>query len=68
MYLPDYPIGHLIEFQIEEHLKGGKSLGEEFERMATFGRVTPDFWMVHATGKGISAQPLLEAVAGTLEN
>ena len=62
MYLPDYPLGHLIAFQIEEHVnKSGKPLGEEFERMARFGSVTPDLWMQHATGSPVSAEPLLRA-------
>lgn len=62
MYLPDYPLGHLIAFQIEEQIeKSGKPLGAEFERMASFGSVTPDHWMQHATGSPVSAEPLLRA-------
>jgi hypothetical protein len=62
MYLPDYPLGHLIAFQIEEHIKqSGQPLGEEFERMSSFGSVTPDHWMRHATGHPVSAEPLLQA-------
>jgi len=67
MYLPDYPLGHLIAFQIEEHIdKSGKPLGEEFERMARFGAVTPDLWMEHATGRPVSAEPLLRATEQAL--
>jgi hypothetical protein len=62
LYLPYYPLGHLIAFQLEEKLKGPKS-GVEFERVASFGRVTPDLWMVHATGAPVSAGPLLRATA-----
>ncbi|HKC26155.1 MAG TPA: hypothetical protein VKF32_15535, partial [Thermoanaerobaculia bacterium] len=58
-YLPDYVLGHLIDFQIEEQMarasEKGKSLGEEFERMTRFGSVTPDLWMVNATGSPVSA-------------
>jgi hypothetical protein len=61
MYLPDYVLGHLIAFQIDEQVQCGKSLGEEFERMATYGSVTPDLWMIHATGQPLSAEPLLRA-------
>ena len=50
LYLPDYPIGHMIAFQIEEQMKKAGSIGPEFERMAKMGDVTPDLWMVHATG------------------
>ena len=50
LYLPDYPIGHLIGFQIEEQMKKAGKLGAEFERMAKFGNVAPDLWMKNATG------------------
>ncbi|MFP2903784.1 hypothetical protein ACLESD_01670 [Pyxidicoccus sp. 3LFB2] len=67
IYLPDYPIGHLIAFQIEEHLTRKGPLGAEFERMATHGQVTPDQWMVHATGAPVSAEPLLRATEAALK-
>lgn len=66
LYLPDYPLGHLIAFQIEEQVKKGKSLGEEFERMAKYGALTPDLWMKHASGEPVSAEPLLRATAAAL--
>ncbi|MGO9842197.1 MAG: hypothetical protein ACLPZF_13525 [Candidatus Acidiferrales bacterium] len=67
MYLPDYPIGHLIAFQIEEQMKESGAIGPEFERMAKMGRVTPDMWMIHATGKPVGAEALLAATANALE-
>jgi hypothetical protein len=69
LYLPDYPVGHLIAAQVEEHvaaLPEGKTLGEEFERMTTFGAVAPDLWMENATGAPVSAQPLIRAAARAL--
>jgi len=66
LYLPAYPIGHLIAVQLEEKLKG-KNSGAEFERMTSFGRMTPDFWMTHATGAPVSADPLLRATAEALK-
>src|SRR5438067_2136753 len=60
LYLPDYPIGHLVAFQLEQKLHGA-DFGAQFERAASFGRVTPDLWMEHATGSGLSAKPLLDA-------
>lgn len=66
LYLPDYPIGHLIAAQIEERVAGAKALGPEFERMASFGAVTPDLWMEHATGKPVGTGALLEAAARAL--
>lgn len=66
MYLPDYPLGHLIAFQIEEQMKRKGPLGAEFERMARYGSVTPDQWMVNATGSPVSAEPLLRATEAAL--
>ncbi len=61
LYLPDYPIGHLIAFQIEEQMKKAGALGAEFERMAKMGAVTPDLWMQNATRQPVGAEALLEA-------
>ncbi|MFL5343376.1 MAG: hypothetical protein ACJ8AT_01205 [Hyalangium sp.] len=66
MYLPDYPLGHLIAFQIEEQMRRKGPLGAEFERMARYGSVTPDQWMVNATGSPVSAEPLLRATEAAL--
>ena len=37
LYLPDYPLGHLIAFQIEQQMEKSGSIGSEFERMAKQG-------------------------------
>ena len=56
LYLPDYPIGHLIAFQIEQQIaEVAGNLGPEFERMAKFGNVAPDLWMKQATGAPVGA-------------
>jgi hypothetical protein len=67
LYLPDYPIGHMIAFQIEENLKGGKNIGAEVERMTTQGNVLPDMWMKNATGSIVSPDALLEATEKALK-
>lgn len=67
LYLYRYPIGHLIAFQLEQKLVPGPAFGAEFERAASFGRVLPDMWMEHATGKPVSTGPLLEATAAALD-
>ncbi|MGZ4836529.1 MAG: hypothetical protein ACXVZZ_12885 [Terriglobales bacterium] len=61
LYLPDYPIGHMIAFQIEEQIKKAGKVGPEFERMASYGSVAPDLWMIHATGKPVGPEALLAA-------
>jgi hypothetical protein len=60
LYLPNYPLGHLIAFQLEEHFRTG-DLAKEFERVCRQGRLTPDLWMRQAVGASLSPQPLIEA-------
>src|SRR5438270_7108597 len=59
LYLPDYPLGHMIAFQIERQMEKAGSLGPEFERMAKLGNITPDLWMVQATGAPVGPEALL---------
>jgi hypothetical protein len=70
LYLSDYPLGHLIAFQIEEQIdragKQGKKLGEEIERMAKQGNIAPDVWMQTASGLPVSTEPLLRATEAAL--
>lgn len=67
LYLPDYALGHLIAFQLEDHVSRAGALGPEFERMAKAGLVTPDLWMKKATGKPISPSILLDAAKAALD-
>lgn len=60
LYLSNYPMGHLIDFQIEQQVKG-KSLAAEFQRMYTQGRIVPQVWMKNAVGSEISIQPTINA-------
>ena len=55
LYLPDYPIGHLIGYQVEEHINRTGRMGDEFERITKFGNVAPDLWMKNATGALLGA-------------
>jgi hypothetical protein len=66
LYLPDYPIGHMIAFQVEEQMKKAGAIGPEFERMAKMGRVTPDMWMMNATGNPVAPEALLQATQRAL--
>lgn len=65
LYLSAYPIGHLIEFQLENSIKE-KQFGSEIERITTIGRVTPDVWMNKAANQKLSVKPVLEAVRNSL--
>lgn len=66
LYLPDYPIGHLIAFQIEQQVQKAGNLGSEFERMAKAGNIAPDIWMTQATGAPVGAGALLAATEKAL--
>ena len=60
LYLPDYPLGHIIAFQIEQYFKT-KDLATEMQRMCCLGSITPSAWMKQAIGADVSAEPLIEA-------
>jgi hypothetical protein len=66
LYLPDYPLGHLIAHQVEETMRAKGAIGPEFERMATFGSLAPDLWMKNATGAPVGAEALLAATERAL--
>ena len=66
LYLPDYPIGHMIAFQIEAQMEKAGNIGQEFERMAREGSVAPDVWMIHATGAPVGPEALLAATEKAL--
>jgi len=65
LYLADYPVGGIIQFQIEDFLKG-KSLGTEMERICKQGCLTPKQWMEGAVGSDLSAEPLIKATREAL--
>jgi hypothetical protein len=66
LYLPDYPLGHMIAFQIEEQMEKAGNIGSEFERMAKQGNIAPDIWMKGATGKPVGPDALLNATKKAL--
>ncbi|MCQ2066651.1 MAG: hypothetical protein MJY65_03215 [Bacteroidaceae bacterium] len=70
MYLPAYPYGHMIQYQLEEHMAGFGNPQEfalELERIYHLGRLTPNAWMQYATGHIVSAQPVLRAIDAIFE-
>jgi hypothetical protein len=66
LYLPDYPIGHMIAFQLEEYMKKTGKIGPEFERVARQGQIAPDLWMKQATGSPVGPEALLAAAEHAL--
>jgi hypothetical protein len=65
LYLSAYPLGHLIQFQMEQNMKG-KKVGEEMERMLKQGRIIPQLWMKGAVGSPLSSEPMLKAAEEAL--
>jgi hypothetical protein len=61
LYLSAYAIGHIIEFQLEQHLEG-KNFASEVDRIYRLGRLTPNQWILQATGKPLSADILLKSI------
>ncbi|MDR2361366.1 MAG: hypothetical protein LBD91_01395 [Prevotellaceae bacterium] len=61
LYLANYPMGHLIEFQLEEFLHN-KHFADEITRIYRIGRLSPQWWMKHATGREVSIEPMLNAI------
>ncbi|MBL9118839.1 MAG: hypothetical protein JNL80_02855 [Phycisphaerae bacterium] len=66
LYLPDYPIGHIISHQVRSHMRG-KDLATETRRICSIGSLTPDLWMRHAVDSGIDTAPLVRDAARALE-
>ena len=60
LYLSAYPIGHIIDFQINNYLKE-KDLAEEVCRMYAMGRLTPKLWMERAVGSQINTDDLINS-------
>jgi hypothetical protein len=67
LYLPDYPLGHMIAFQVEERMAREGRIGAEFERMARLGALTPDLWMMQATGAPVGPGTLIAAARDALK-
>ncbi len=65
LYLPAYPIGNLVQYQLEEHLAKcatPEEWAKEYTRIYQQGSLTPDTWMRGAVGKPMSVEPILKAV------
>jgi hypothetical protein len=65
MYLPNYPLGHIVEFQLEEHFAqftNPRDFATEIMRMYRLGRLTPNHWMQQAVGSNLSTTPILNAI------
>lgn len=68
LYLPDYAIGHMIGVQVERRIERSGNVAAEVERMCRIGNITPDLWMMEATGSPVGAEALLAAAAEALRS
>jgi hypothetical protein len=66
LYLSAYPVGHLIDFQLEKQMEG-ENFANEVMRIYANGRVIPQVWMKNAVGNEISIQPMIEATSEALK-
>lgn len=69
LYLPGYPIGQLVQYQLEEHLAKCSSpaaFAQEYIRIYQQGKLTPNAWMIGAVGEPMSVEPILRAVRKVL--
>ena len=65
MYLPNYPLGHIVQYQLEEHLAKcptQKDFAQEYMRIYRLGRLTPKEWLIQAVGEAPTIEPILRAV------
>ena len=67
LYLSAYPVGHLIDFQIEKYIEG-KPFATELQRILLSGSIVPQLWMKAAVGNEISGQALIDATDEALKN
>ena len=61
LYLSAYAFGQIIEFQLEDYLNG-KNFAQEVDRIYRLGRLTPNEWMIQATGNDLSVEPMIHAL------
>ena len=59
LYLSNYAFGQIIEFQLEQYLRD-KDFAAEVDRVYKLGRLTPNQWMIQATGMPLSIEPMLQ--------
>jgi len=60
LYLSAYPMGLLIDFQLEQHIVG-KHFANEIQRIFEQGSIIPQLWMNGAVGSPLSIEPTLSA-------
>jgi len=65
LYLSNYPLGHLVEFQMIEFMND-KDFSDELTRSLEAGKLIPQMWMQNAVGESLSGDPLIKATEKAL--
>jgi hypothetical protein len=66
LYLSAYPMGLLIDFQLEQHI-ADKTFATEVQRIFEQGKIIPQLWMKGAVGSPLSIEPTLNAAEEALK-
>jgi len=66
LYLPDYPLGHIISFQLERYIEQKGNLAGNMIRACKQGSIIPDQWMKTAVGQSISTEPMIRSAEEAL--
>lgn len=66
LYLHSYPISNIVLMQLEEFFEE-RDFASEMIRTCKIGKLTPDLWMIEATGQPLSSEPLLNTMRKALK-
>lgn len=66
LYLPDYPMGYIICYQIAKYFENN-ALAVNLERMCKLGNIYPELWMEQAVGSKISPRLLIDDAAAAAD-
>jgi oligoendopeptidase F len=66
LYLPDYPIGHIIAYKIEKYFRKN-SIGKNMKRMCKLGKITPLKWLREAISEELEVKSLIDDVKKSVE-
>jgi hypothetical protein len=66
LYLSNYPLGHVIDFQIEQYISD-KDFATEITRIFQLGTLLPQQWMNEAVGMPLSIEPTLAATTKAVQ-
>ena len=66
LYLPDYPIGHIIAYKIEKYFSKN-SIGKNMKKLCKLGKITPLKWL-NAISEDLEVKSLLNDVKKAIQS